>query len=372
MNIMNRFTLVFTLLVLCQSGHAWNARYVVDAPIRWHSDTNTTGFKLQQSTFPVGSPQRAAFMDAFSNLNNNPSKIRMILNPDTEWVSVSNGVNEAWFTDNSLVLMGAPAICIAHFNPFAFGVWNMTEADVVFDTNRNYAFTTAKSLHWFYGGAFRSLRSTAAHEIGHALGLQHEDTMYNIMGEDFTHVYANGNVHVSGRGEDASNGLVTMYSVEPTKPADIGVSRWKFLRSDGEYSMHQRTELWLTGSTNPGRIYPAPGDLDAGDTVYQVSPGQRVWAGFTFENNGPADLTTNVSYVISTNSTITTRDRLIGISIGQGFNRDTPDEGRRMRLTIPRDLTPGRYYVGVIVDSADSLSESDERNNATYIPIDVI
>ena len=36
-------------------------------------------------------------------------------------------------------------------------------------------------------------------------------------------------------------------------------------------------------------------------------------------------------------------------------------------MTIPTDVTPGYYCVGVMVDPYDTRWETDESNNATYI-----
>ena len=67
------------------------------------------------------------------------------------------------------------------------------------------------------------LRATASHELGHALGLQHENRLYNIMGDDFSHTYANGNLLISGRGEDASEGLVRIYGAAGSVRPDIAI-----------------------------------------------------------------------------------------------------------------------------------------------------
>ena len=204
------------------------------------------------------------------------------------------------------------------------------------------------------------------------MGLQHENRLYNIMGDDFSHTYANGNLLISGRGEDASEGLVRIYGAAGSVRPDIAITRWKYQGTDGAYSAHQLTDLWINSALTVPNYVAAPGTRDSGETIYQVTPGQLVWTEFTYENNGPVNLTSTVSYYISTNSTITTRDRRVAVSIGQPFNRDTPQTERMMRIRVPADLAPGRYYVGAIVDSTNSLIEADERNNAAYFPVDVL
>lgn len=45
---------------------------------------------------------------------------------------------------------------------------------------------------WNYGGSYRPYQTTVMHELGHAMGLEHEDDEYNVMGKDYTHIHAHG------------------------------------------------------------------------------------------------------------------------------------------------------------------------------------
>lgn len=366
-----KYFFICFLLSTTISAFGWHVGRVGDAPIRWHSSNDRTAFKVQTSSFPVGSSFRRALNDAVANWNQSPGRIRIGFNPDTDWVSVSNGVNEIWFTDNNLVLDGAPAICIRHFNVLAFGVWNLTEADVVFNVAETYSGNVGRRGYGFYGGSLRPLRSTALHELGHALGLNHEDLIYNIMGEDFTHLYVNGTMLSTGRGEDASEGLRQIYGAHPDAVPDLGATHWKYSGKDGEYSVHQFTGLF----TPEGAMLPATmdgaADRDPGMNVFDVRRGQRFQAEFTFENNGPRTESVSISYYLSTNSLITTGDRGLGIIVGRDLIRDQPDTVR-FTLRVPTDIAPGRYYVGTIVDSGDRVRESNESNNAAYHVVNVL
>lgn len=361
-------TTILSSLLLSSPAIAWNAQYVVDAPVRWHSDTNTTGFKFQISSFPAGSPFRAGVQQAVDLLNQNPSNIRIRINPDTEWVSAGNGQNEIWFTDNSLVNQGAPAICLYHFNPFAFGVWNLMEADVVFNPAETYTGSRTAADTWAFNGPFRPIQTTALHELGHALGMHHENRIYNIMGEDWTHTNMNGTTLLPSRGEDVGVGLIRLYGGHPSVLPDVGVSLYKYLGVDGEYSMHQRTSLTGTGVE---AFVGDASDPDPNQLIFRVNAGQVVAPEFTFENNGRDSIPLLATrFVLSNNRAITTLDRQLHEQ-NVRFTLDRPLR-QAFLIRIPADLPSGsRWYLGVIVDSRNTLREQSKRNNATYIPIQI-
>jgi hypothetical protein len=370
---MKNFFVLSTILFICLSSQAWNARYVVDAPIRWHSDTNTTGFKLQPISFPVGSALRSSMVGAISILNANPSLIQARLNEDSDWVSVSNGVNEIWFTDNNLVLMGAPAICIHHFNPFAFGVWNMTEADVIFNVAETY--TTSRNARdtWPFMGNGRPFQTTALHELGHAMGMQHENTVYNLMGEDWTHVNLQNTTLLPTLGEDTTSGLVRIYSANPRARADVSVTNFKYSGVSGEYSTHQRTEIRAAIAGESVSPFFDPADADEPNQLtYSVRAGQFITVEFTYENNGGFSLSAPMSHIVfSTNRTITTRDQLF-VAHRIPMIKDRPLT-RTFLIRIPQDARPGsRYYIGAIIDAENTLTEVTKRNNSSYIPIFIL
>jgi serralysin len=67
---------------------------------------------------------------------------------------------------------------------------------------------------------------------------------------------------------------------------------------------------------------------------------------------------------LSTDSTITTTDSLLGSSATPGLvSGGSVTQGTT--LTFPTNLTAGTYYIGVIADYSDQIGESDETNNAS-------
>ena len=95
-------------------------------------------------------------------------------------------------------------------------------------------------------------------------------------------------------------------------------------------------------------------------------------SGWTVRNvgNGPSGFFNNRFY-ISTNSVISTFDTPItgngnfSLAPGQSFTWGGPT------LTIPGSLTPGSYYIGILVDYNNGVGESNEFNNYVSTPLTI-
>lgn len=183
------------------------------------------------------------------------------------------------------------------------------------------------------------------------------------MGQDWTHIHVNGSRARAYAGEDAADGAVFLYGLRSPKREDLGVVHWMYEGTSDEYSTHQKTRLY----NSSGAVLPSV--MDGGEARYRVSRGQRVQVEFSYENNGASlQSGVRVGYYLSTNHLITTQDRRIGgatFTLGRGSVYTT-----RIGVTVPSNATPGRnYWLGVIIDEEDNVSEVNESNNATYIPI---
>jgi len=244
----------------------------------------------------------------------------------------------------------------------------MDEVDIVFDSRISWTTSTNKADLWGYGGSQRPLQTTAIHELGHGLPLNHVNTEYNVMGIDYKHIHVNGSTARAYLGEDAADGAVYLYGLSATRHEDLGVVHWKYRSASGEYSDHIKTKLFYYPPVIDGNP-ELPSFEDGGETRYRVNRGQVIWAEFTYENNGASTQTAvQVGFYISTNATISTSDRRIGgITVNLARNDVFTS---RQTVTIPSDLVSGaNYWLGVIIDENDRISEMAEWNNATYIPI---
>lgn len=324
-------------------------------------------WRAGKNSFPSGSTWRTALTTVNGRWNQAPGEFVFgIRNWGEKYVGRSNGQNEIWFSDSQSILDGAPAVCYYRYN-CAGSKHKLVEADVIFDADVLWSRTTTQSNKTPYGGSYRPWGCTAIHEMGHALGLAHEDDTYNVMGQDWDHIHANNDSVRWYVGEDAGHGEVHLYGqTDTTYKNDLGVSHWKHSGASGEYSTHTYCRMYHTSGSNVSRE-----DFD-GWKRYKVKAGQSYKAEFTFENNGYYDKSNvHVGHYISTNDYITTSDDRIAQRT-MTLNRNKPYTTAHT-VTIPADLTVGQtYYLGVIVDYTGSITEFSESNNATWLPIRIV
>lgn len=330
-------------------------------------DSNTVTIRPSTVSFPAGYWENG-IRDTVNKFNENPSNFRYSVSMDSGSVGVG-GENEIWGTTDNDLLDGAPARAFQRWTCYwLFGdhVY-MNSVDVIYDYNSPFQWTadSAKSSLIRYTGSQRSLQTTGIHELGHGLILNHVNTEYNIMGSDFEHIHVNGSTARAYLGEDAADGAVFLYGTRSPAFEDVAVVHWKYSGASGEYSDHTKTVLY----NSSGSVLPTV--TVNGETGYRVSRGQVVRAEFTYENNGANTQNGIVAgYYISTNDYISTLDRRIGgatWNLGRGNVLTTT-----VTLTIPNDLSLNtNYWLGVVIDENNAISEAVEANNATYIPIRV-
>jgi len=317
-------------------------------------------------SFPEGE-WRTTLQSAFDRYNLNPSRFRYNMAIDTGSVGRDNGENEVWGSTDTGALQGAPAIAYTWWTCYWFfgDHVEMDEVDVIFDYRSPWIWSSSeiKGNLIGYGGSGRPMRTTAVHEFGHGLKLNHVNSEYNVMGTDFEHIHVNGSSARAYLGEDASDGSVFLYGASSPAREDVGVVHWKYSGPSGEYSDHTKTQLFNTS----GAVLP--NFTEAGETRYRVNRGQQVRAEFTYENNGTnTQSNVSVGFYISTNDIISTLDQRIGgttltLARDNVFTILTT-------LTIPSTLSANtNYWLGAIIDENGRIAESAEWNNATYVPI---
>lgn len=359
------------LAIATLPAHAYRYRTCSGTPLKMSSN-NIVAY-ASATSFPTGY-WRDGLQNAINQFNRNPSNVWYTLNTDTNGLGLGNGQSEIWGSSDQSILQGAPAIAYSYWDCYwFFGIHaQMKEGDVIFDyTNTasnpfEWTATNSKTALFNYTGSGRLLQGTALHEIGHAAGLLHVNTTYNIMGSDFSHVHTNGSRVDAYFGEDASNGLVFLYGLWSGASNDVAVEHWRYLGASGEYSTHARTRIF-----NASTGAELPTINVAGETGYQVKRGQQVKVEFTYENNGKGTVSgVPVYYYVSTNDLISTGDRFLGSST-YNLARDVVLTNTRT-LTIPSNLAFTNYWIGAYINPTNSLSEGDTSNNASYIPIRVV
>lgn len=358
------------MAVIGQQARAYTTYECLDEPLKWASASETMHYATVGMS---AAPWRGALDAAIDHLNQNPSPFRFAKSYSDNSVAMGNGQNEAWFSDDPDVLSGAPAITYTWWNCIDLWIYGtiveLTEADVIFDINEPYTTSMSKGNLWEYGGDWRPFQTTAIHELGHALGLGHENDTYNVMGQDWSHIHVNGSTARSYLGEDAANGAVYLYGTTNAAAEDVGVVHWKYLGVHDEYSTHTKTRVT---SSNGGNLTTFRlNDDEDGEVGYKVSRNQIVRVEFSFENNGKTTQNAmRVRYYVSTNNVISPTDtELASARIDVGRNTVYT---RVQSVTIPNDLSSGTvYYLGAVIDPDYELAEMVESNNATYLPIKI-
>lgn len=341
----------------CSMAEAASWNECGDQKVKWGSNSIT--LRSSSVGFPAGSTWLSALSTSIARVNDNPSPFNFSLSSGDTSVGFDNGQNEIWFSSDSAY---SPAVTYTWSTCYwLFGYHaSIDETDIIFYNGTSYTTSTTPTALWPYGGSSRPIQTTAIHEIGHALGLNHVNTEYNIMGQDWTHIHANGGVARAYFGEDASSGAVSLYGLGSGE--DLALTQWKHLGASGEYSTHQRTKLYTTGGVE------IAGSSFEGARRYNVNKGQTVQFELSAENNGANTQTGTLGFYVSTNDLISTADTLIGTG-SLTLSRDGVHTFK-VNLVVPSNLVSGtNYWLGAVIDRTGAISEISEANNATYIPI---
>lgn len=346
------------------------------AKLNWSSDHKT--FDADADAFPPGGGRHAAVTRAMEAINDAPSQASVSLHTDPdELVGFGNLESEIYFVSD----MDAVAACKWQAD-LAFSCY-LTEADVRINAqdwaDGKFSTGQSKSPHTKYGNGPRLLETTMIHELGHCMGLQHEDRVYSSMGESFGHLHTNGDKTAGYAGVDTTKGLRFLYG-SANDGENLAITHWKWIGSTNPgcnggndcYSKHGRTVMMKSG----GDTYATTPDLKNTTTdeepYYKVIRGQEVLVEFGYENLGASDQSTLVQFVVSEDDQITSADTAVdGLPLPLTLSK-VSNSYRSDGITIPTNIPSGKRWVGAIIDPAGDLAETDETDNATYVGIEVI
>jgi len=181
-----------------------------------------------------------------------------------------------------------------------------------------------------------NLQMVMMHELGHSIGLGHENDIVAVMNA----YYPNG----GQVGPD--------FDVIPL-PDDRAGARSLYPAGD------QETDL---GASNYYRTGPDTSDYFR--PVGSADPGSEVSFTYTVHNLGTTDQEDfSVAFYLSDDQAIDTSDRKIGEATGLSVDSGS-SLTRSVDLLIPETIAIGTYYFGFIVDSGDTIEENNEDNNA--------
>ena len=275
-------------------------------------------------------------------------------------LGIGNGQNEVWWSSSSDY---SPAVTFNYYScNVSTGESDITETDVVFYNQVPYTNNLAVASRLYgYGGSLRPFETTAIHELGHAFGLAHVATEYNIMGTDYYFMTTNGGLARSYLGADASDGAVQIYGLSSSTIQDLSLSHWKYLGASGQYSSHTKTIL--TDASGSELTSAASG----GDKRFAVNGGQSVQLELTAENNGQSTQSARIGYYLSSDSTVSSSDTLITTETRSVSRGDAVTF--RKALTLPSGLASGNYWLGAVIDDNNAISERAEDNNAMYVQV---
>jgi hypothetical protein len=338
-------------------------------------ETNDFPWNESHVTFRVLTGMPSAFKDVMEEVESqydaNPTshKTSVIWDDENGWGIPNSESEVGWITNLSSVCPNAGGGCAKTwvvFDPFdAY----LAEADLVFDAYQDWTTTKDKADHWNYGGDGRPFLCTALHEMGHALGLQHENDRYNIMGDDTTMITTNDSTFQCEIGADGMAGLASMYGVQ-TPRIDFGVSHWRYLGAGGNgnaYSMHGRARM-LSGTNWPGLGMVYTELPKNSDGAYNITAGTTVYAEFSLQNAGTLFAAVPVSIMLSDNALITSLDNELQSSV-QALNAGAVTT-LRLPVVIPSTwIRPEPWFIGVHADKNAMHAEARESNNRTYIAL---
>jgi hypothetical protein len=173
---------------------------------------------------------------------------------------------------------------------------------------------------------------------------------WNLVWINGTGTWAGGAANISGfTGSGAGSGTLTSTSgpttPSPPTPPSPGNDLWVTL-DDITTNM---------GFGNPSTTTTAGGYVNLHYTMYN-----------SFATSEPAVVQTYVSTdpIIDTNDTPNVDAPVLGTIFFNAIPANGSMEGTST-LHLPSNLTPGTYYVGVIIDFQNQIAESNENNNAS-------
>lgn len=290
--------------------------------------------------------QSAAYIDAtyaFNAWNNVRGMSPMFAQQDgtTQCVSIdhNDGVNQIFMTSAIGDSLGMTWFIYSSSCFWWFDAQWIQEADIAL--NANYPFAWGAPLCDQYDPAHYGSRTTLVHEMGHALGLLHDDRFMNMMMTNDGEGKYCGSAATVFPHPDAEQGGRRLYPGLQRDGHDLGASEFRLAGSND-------VELNNTAGTT------------------SVCPGDTFTFRWSVGNLGTFDEVYDVDWYLSTDRTITTSDIFVTRNVGASELKENFNTWTKT-ITIPNTVAWGTvYYLGTILDPDNHIGEWYETNNGTY------
>jgi hypothetical protein len=306
--------------------------------IRWGG--SRADMYISTTSFPAGSIWDTDLQSAMWHWNNvKGSGFNFFVGRDSDGGhNSSNGRNEIYF-DVSETGTGS-VLAVTHVRSHCYWLfgWNygIDETDIAFNTSKSW---NTGAFNYSNLGAPISFEGVALHELGHALGLNHEDRWMATMNS----IYPNG-------------GPLGYYKeFDPNADDRVGA---RSLYPDGTTEIDLAgSALKRTGSGTSGLI----------SSPLSAARGGYATLEFTFSNLSTSNQTFDVGFYLSGNDVISTGDTLLGMNYGASGSSGFTGTFSRT-LYIPTWVAPGTYYLGFLLDPNNGIGETNEANNIQPMP----
>ena len=330
------FTASVWLLASASVGEAATWQTCAGNTIRWNS--GRADMYISTTSFPAGSSWDGRLQNAMWHWNNvKGAGFNFYVGRDTDGThSRSNGVNEVYLSNTEVG--SALAVTFSRFHCYwLFGYWyGIDETDIAF--NNNLSWTTGKFNYGSLGSPF-NFELVALHELGHALGLKHEDRVMATLNSFYPH----------------SGPLGYYKEVDPHADDRLGVRN---LYRDGTTETDVAGSAFKRTGTGTSGLVSSPASARRGTNVTLE---------FSFANLSTAFQTFDIGFYLSTNSFISTSDIFLGRNNGASAPSGTTGTFSRT-LYIPTWISPGTYSLGFLIDPNNVKGENNENNNNQPMP----
>lgn len=321
---------------MAASAHAANWQTCSGNNIHWNN--GWTNMYISTTSIPPNSSWDADLQDAMWHWNNvKGSGFNYYVGRDTDGThSSGNGVNEIYFDSSET----GSALAVTHVRSHCYWLfgwhYGLDETDIAFNTSLSWS---TSSFNYGSLGSPYNFEGVALHELGHALGLNHEDRWMATMNSYYPNSGPLGYYKEWDPIADDRFGARTLYS-DGTTEIDVAGSAFKH-----------------TGS----------GTSDLISSPSYAARGSYATIEFTFSNLSTSSQSFDIGFYLSTNDYISTFDTLLGTNYGASAGSGATGTFTRT-LYIPSWVAPGTYYLGFLVDPNNVLPDVNRGNNDQPMP----